>query len=854
LSTLWRLSLRWLARHRGQSLLLLISVALGVAVVVAIDLANQSARRSFALTAQSLSGQATHHLRGGPAGLDEALYHKLRVDLGVQSCAPVVEGLVTATVAPAGALAGTRRTLRLLGLDPFAERDFRHYVADPSQTPLADLSAMLVEPDTVLLSADLARALAVASGGSFGVEVGARHVTLRVAGLLQPGDDTSRRALSGMLICDISTAQEVLGEVGHLSRIDLRMDDASAARLAASLGSQVRLEDAHAQADELSQITRSFELNLSAVSLLVLIVGTFLVYNTVTFFVVGRRPLLGMLRTLGVTRGQIFMLVLGETAVLGAAGAALGIGLGWVLGQGAIRLETRTINDLYFVLTATDTSISWGSLLRGAAVGMVASLLSALVPAREAAAVPPGNALQRSVLETHVSSLVPWLSLAGALLLAVGVALLRAPGQGLRPAFVGLGMLFVGAALLVPLGTTWLLRCVAPLGDRWFGLPGQLAPRAIVRSLSRTGVAVAALMVAVAIIVGIQIMIGSFRETLVDWLGNTLTADVFVRSEAATFSRSDAFDPRIADEVAHFPGVAAVYTARSLRIDEPRYGIIHLMALSGDIASRRRFLWAEGDIDHVWQLMQQGAVLASQPFAYRHGLRDGPGQTVELQTDAGSRSFPVAGIYYDYGTERGEIMLADAIYRRWWSDRNITSVAAWLRPGVDVEGEVAALTAHFKQTGRELQVQSNRTLRQAALTVFERTFAITGALRFLVALVAFIGVLSTLMALQFERVREVATLRALGLTLPQLWGAVLFETGLLGLAAGLFALPVGTLLAWSLIFVINPRSFGWTIAFLPRGAYYAEALGLAVAAGLLAGLGPAWRFSKMDVAASLRVE
>jgi putative ABC transport system permease protein len=297
-----------------------------------------------------------------------------------------------------------------------------------------------------------------------------------------------------------------------------------------------------------------------------------------------------------------------------------------------------------------------------------------------------------------------------------------------------------------------------------------------------------------------------------------------------------------------------VVSARSIPLWSERYGGFRLVAVSGDISrGQRRFLWAAGSVAEVWSAVEKGAVIVSEPFAFHHHLPHAPGSRIELPTDDGPQQFAVAGIFYDYASDRGVVLMDDGIYRQHFRDRLISTVGLFVKPGQPVEALKTALQQQLGES-RGLVWQSNRSLRQAALEIFDRTFAITAALRLLAAVVAFIGVLSTLMALQLERGRELGLLRATGMTVSQLWRMGLCETGLIGLCAGLLALPLGTLLALILIYVINLRSFGWTLGFAPLPVHYLQALAVSVTAALLAGIYPAYRSGQIPPAAAMRDE
>ncbi|MBM3462904.1 MAG: ABC transporter permease [Armatimonadetes bacterium] len=814
MTALLRTSLRFARGHPLQVALLVLGVALGVAVVVAVDLATASARASFASATETVSGRATHQVVA-PAGVTVDVYRRLK--LTVPECAPVVTGTVT--------VVGDGHAMRILGVDPFAEAPFRGYV--PRTVP--DLGGFLTRPGAVF-------AYGRKPGDVLRVAAGGRVARLVVVGTLTSAD------LADVLLCDVSTAQEILG-MTRLSHVDLRLEH-DLENVRALLPPDARLESARQRAEGLQRMTAAFELNLTAISLLVLVVGMFLIYNTITFFVVQRRPQLGILRALGATQGEIFVLVLAETCLLGAAGALLGLALGVALGKGALSLVTRTINDLYYTVPAGGLLISPWLLLKGILLGVGAAAISAVPPALEAARVAPAGVLSRSELERKAGRVVRWATAVGAALLLAAGGLLLAPGRRLDFAFVALALGLLGAAFMVGLLGGLLMRAVTPLATFLGGAPAAMAPRAIARNLSRTAVAMAALMLAVSSIVGVQIMVGSFRATFEAWLDVTLAADIFVSSPYNRVSHAEGFSRAVAGKIRSVPGVARVETARNVPLETPAYGHIQLFAVS-DAGSQGHRL-AAGSIDGF----SSGSVLVSEPFSWRNGIK--PGDTITLPGANGPVQFPVTGVFHDYATERGAVMISDDRYRRHWREPLITSVAVAVAPGANVE-EVAE-RVRARVAGAHLQVRSQKGVRALALTVFDRTFAITSALRVLVAVAAFIGVLSSLMALLLERVREIGLLRALGMTVGQVWRLVLLETALISSAAGLLALPVGAGLAAVLVDAVHPRSFGWTLAFVPRVSYFVEAFVLALSAGLLAAIYPASRFAAVPPGEALRTE
>ena len=853
--TLWNIGWRYFSRHLWQSLLMVLGIALGVAVVVAVDLANVSASRAFDLSVDSVAGRATHQIVGGPQGVDEAIYTELRREGVVRSAAPIVAAYATSPQ-----LGG--RPVQLLGVDPFAEAPFRSYFSAGQTAPVAQLTAFLTRPGAVLVAADIAYRYELDAGSAITLEVAGRSRSGTIVGLLEPQDDLSRRALEGIVLADIATAQELTGRVGRLDRIDLILPEGSEpgqTEIEAFLhtvtqgSATVRVQELEARTGATRQMTAAFRLNLSALSLLALVVGMFLIYNTMTFSVVQRRPLFGTLRCLGVTRREVFGLVIGEALIIGIIGAGLGIGLGIVMGQSAVQMVTRTITDLYFVLTVRGVEIPTVSLLKGGVLGVVATVAAATPPAYEAATVTPRVALSRSGLESKAERAASLAAIGGSALILVGAGTLGLPTTNLIVSFGGTFLVVLGFALLTPLVTKWLMQAVRPPLQRTIGVLGRMAPRDVSKSLSRTAIAVAALMVAMSVTIGISLMITSFRQTVVIWLGEALQGDIVVSAPSVSGLQDvTPVDGQAERIVAKHPAVARVDLLRSATVDSPQGPVDIEAGNSSDYGHGLRYLAREGTVRDTWDLVSEGdAVIVSEPLANRLSLSTS--DYLNLYTDRGLRSFPIAGIYYDYASTRGTAIMSLSTYREAWRDDAVTALVVRLNPDTDPDQVAQDLSAELAAIQR-LLARPNEAIRQAALAIFDRTFAITAALQALATIVAFIGVLSALLALQLEKQRQFGILRALGLTVRELRSLILLETGLMGGVAGALAMPAGFALALALVYVINRRSFGWTLQMVVTIAPFVEAIAVSVLASLLAGIYPALRMGKMAPADALRYE
>ena len=846
--TLRAASVRHLLRHPAQLALALAGLTLGVGTIVAVDIAAASARRAFALSVSAVNGPATHRLSGGPGGIEEAFYvhlvmHPPRSAQVQPHFAPVVSGYVRLG----------ERVLELIGLDPLASSALGgEAAAGAAPALLADPAAArrwFTEPGAVFLSATTAGQLALRPGERFALEVAGVPREARLAGLL-PG----AAGFDALMLTDIAQAQEWLGAPGRLSRIDVRLPAGAAGAaleqaLRAQLPPDVQLTATRARARETFAMTDAFTTNLRAMSLLALLVGTFLIYGAVSFAVLQRRTIIAVLRALGATRAEVLGVVLGEAAALGAAGALLGTLLGVVIGRTLVGLVSRTINDLYFVVAVNELALPGLTVAKALLAGLGTALVAALLPALEVAGSAPRLALARSVIEARAQRLARVLVGLAALLAGLSGACIVLFAHSLFAGFAALFLLLLAVAAVTPAA----LGACARAGVRLAGARSTLARLAledVAASLSRTGVAVAALGMALTAMIGVAVMVESFRGSLQEWLLTTLRADIYVSAPGPGAELSRRLEPQVIQGLLGLPAVRAHSEARRTVVGSP-YGELDVNALRLGPTGGAGFPLTAGEPRAAWRAFEEGAVLISEPLAWR--LRLKLHDWLTLTTAAGPRAFAIAGIYREYGNDRGEVLMELGTYRRLWHDEAIGGLGLYLRPTADVAQVMAQLraAAHARQG---LFIRSNAELRALSMSIFERTFLITRVLYWLAAGVAAIGLVSALLAWELARTRELALLRTLGVTPGGSAALVLLQTLFMGIAAFLAAVPAGLLTALVLTGVINRRAFGWHIDLHLATAQFLNALVLALAAALVAALYPAWRAARAPLAAHLRAE
>lgn len=861
-----RFVLRPMLGEPVRTALTALGVMLGVAVMLAIQLANSGSLRGFSAALDAVSGKAALEITSAPLGVDETLLPGLSWLREFGIATPVIESDVMAI---AGA---SREMLRVIGVDAMRDPALRDYAVSERSSGTAtgmELMALLGKPDSLLLTRTFAQRHHLKQGDSLKLLVGDRERRCTISAILGGGETDGKKgpqsalAAQSLAIMDIANAQVILDKPGRIDRIELRLHEGFKVEVAEQevkqrLGVGLAVTRPQRRSAAVEKMLAAFHFNLTMLSGIALVVGLFLIYNTVSVAVMTRRREIGMLRTLGVTQGQVLRLFLGEATLLGLMGALLGVPLAKVMAEAAIALTSTTVDTLYVATAAQVPALTWGHWAMAFGVALPLSLLAAALPAREAAQVTPVEAM-RSEAGTHASPVSSSLWQAGVpafICLIVGYAAARQPAVAGLPLWGYFACLcaIAGMSLLVPMvlrGTAQLLRGI--LG-RVFGIEGRLAASQIRASTHRLSVSVAALAVSLALTVAIAVMVGSFRQTVLYWVDQTLGADLYVRPGTPPRSQSPpTFSEATIKTLREHPAVLAFDGYRSMdlpyqdRIIKLGTGDFEVQMQHGRIAMKTR-----GDAKAMMrQTKDKGEVFVSESFALRFGVMEG--DLVTLPTAKGDHAFRIAAQFYDYSNDSGTLTMDKSLFQNWFGESLPTHVAMYLRPGADAETVKTELVQHLDGRGF-VAIFTNAGLRQEVLRIFDSTFAITWALEIIAILVAMAGVAATMMTLVLERKEEIRLLRIAGAEAGQVRRTIVIESGLLGAVSQGLGLVVGMLLSLVLIHVINPQSFGWSIQFYTPWLFLLGSTLLTVIGTMIAGLWPARRsVSRTFVASALVV-
>jgi len=783
----WMLAGEWRA-HPGRVVTAALAIAVGVALGFAVHLINASALNEFGRAVRTVNGEADLRVRAaGPEGFDERLYPRLaRID-GVAAASPVIE-------LPAAA---GKTGLTLIGLD---------VLRAASVTPglIGDRNARTAfGEDLVFLSPALLDAAGRRPGQTIDLTAAGRSRTFRIGGKLGAAGEGQMIA-----VMDIAAAQWRFDRLGRIDRVDLRLaQGADAARVqravAAVLPPDAQLADQQSDERTSDNLSRAYRVNLDMLALMALLTGGFLVYSAQSLSVARRRAQFALLRVLGVTRRALLAQVLVEGAIVGGVGAVLGLGIGFALAKGALSVSGGDLGGGYFSGQTPELVFAPGAAAIFLVLGFIAALAGSLLPAREAARAQPAVAL-KNVGDAVDPRIAPRARFALAALGAGGAcALLPAVGDLPLFGYLSMALLLAGGVAAMP----WLARVLlAPAQRLTFKAPAlDLAIKRLWGAPSQAAVALAGIVASTSLMIAMAVMVASFRGSVDEWLGQLLPADLYMRVDGAGLG----LDPETQARLAAAPGVANIQftrtTALRMAADRPP---VALIARPGG--------WAASDIPLMIGRAiapPTGAVpvWVSEPFSRIYGRR--VGDRIDLPIGPGGRTgVVIAGVWRDYARQHGAIAIDARDFERLTGDRARTEASVDLAPGAQPASVIASLRAALPPgLAPRVTFARPRELREMALRIFDRSFAVTYLLEAVAIFVGLTGVAATISAQTLARSKEFGMLRHVGVLRGQIVAMLAAEGGLLGAVGGMAGIGLGLVMSQVLIHVINPQSFHWTM-------------------------------------------
>lgn len=795
----WRLAWR-------QQVMLMLILALGSGVYLAMRLANRAALSGFEQFTSGITRQADFTITGTTGSLDEKWLREMRDALAERPVhlLPVIEETVMPFEEGQTVEIGSGVTWKLVGTDFVSLLNLR------GEAP-AGLSGDAKAAEGVFVSEKLRKAV----GEEVRVVMHEQVISLKVGGVVkeQPGVPTLPET---MLLMDLPAAQKVMQREGKVDRVevvvmrgeafsDLREETGEALNRVANQRWQVSsAEDRRALA---GTMTEAFRLNLTILSLLALFVGGYLIFQALDGVVIRRREEIGVLKSLGVTDGVIQRAFLIEALLLGVIGGGLGLLVGWLGAQAAVGGVSKTVNALYGASSVQSADLHLGEAWLSMSIAIVTSLIAAWWPAREASRTPPVHMLGRkaAVFSGGGWWRAEWLGWA---LMAVAMLLAQ------------LGAWRLSGGTRVPLASyaaalCWLLgsslaaaRLMGLMKPKFESVTIHLGLSHLRKPTVRHRFAVAALASAVAMTAGMAIMVSSFDGTMRGWIERTMKADLYVSSAGAqSASSTHQISATTIERLRGMPEVTEVATLRARGITLKGAPTM-VLGVDGPFTRRQdAYAWVKEPEEVEW--WSDGGAIINESFAERFEVK--VGDALELP---GGHRVSIRGIQADYGNERGAVTISEETFRAWFEGEMAWRVALMLKPGADAE----AVAKQIAEVHPGLSVFTNAHLRREALRIFRQTFSVTYALEVIGVFVAVAGLGLALASLLLERRADLSTLRSLGMTSRQIAAVSAWEGAGVAMAGAAMGLISGGWLGWLLIYRVNKQCFGWTLSFaMPWG-------------------------------------
>jgi putative ABC transport system permease protein len=818
-------------KHLLRCFLTIIGIVLGVAVFVGMHTANQSVLAAFRQTIDRIAGSTQLQVSAGEPGIDESVLKAVQKLPEVRAAAPVIEATVQFG----------KGNLLILGVDLLGDRNLRSYDLESSDTEIDDPLMFLAQPDSLIVAKSFAteNSLAIDSRVPMRTMEGDRVFTVR--GIMKPGGLAS--AFGGNLaIMDIYAAQKVFGRGRKFDRIDIALQDGVSlndgrAKLQKALGPGLNVDLPSSRSEQFEATSHIYNLASNITSVFALFIGMFIIYNTFAIAVTQRRSEIGILRALGAARSQIRTLFLTESLIAGLVGTLAGVGFGIVMARAMAGYIGSLLADVYGIAQQAE-HLEIDPLLIGIAVamGLITSLIAAVIPARNAAGVDPVKALQKgryqSMSEGENRTRRRW-ALACA---AASVATLALNRYSLG-FYAGFLLAVLSAVLLSPALAHWMARMMRPLFAWIRPVEGALAADSLIQAPRRTSGTVAALMLSLALVISLSGVTRASYDSIAEWMRIALNPDLFISTAETVTSRSFVFPASLGPKLRAVAGIDDVQLVRSVRVLVKKTPIMLVAVDIASLARHARLPAVEGDTGEMYRLAAEGkGVIASENFSRLHDCK--LGETLDIPAPAGVLRMPVVGIVRDFSDQQGSLLLQRELFIRYWNDDSVNVFRIYLTPGAD-GARVRQQILDTYGSQQRLFVLTNADLRRYIIRVTDQWFGLTYVQIAVAVLVAVLGIVNALTVSITDRRRELGVLQAVGGLRGQIRHTIWLEAigvGLIGLALGMV---LGAAQLYYTVEIARRDLSGIEIAYVYPFKMALALVPVILAAAFLAAIGPA---------------
>jgi len=847
------ISLRRMWEHKVRTILTVVGIALGVAGYIAVEMITGTLTDSFSRMIDQVAGRVQLQIDAGEAGVEESLLEPLQNHPSLFAALPIIQ---TNTKSADG------QSLLILAVDTLNDKAARDYeMKDSGGHEISDPLLFLNSTNAILLSRDFADRQGYKIDQTIELQTSQGKKPFVIRGLLEPEGPAT--AFGGnFALMDVYAAQIYFGRERKFDRIDLLLKEGKSvdevkAELVAQFGDRYEIMRPQQRTQGVENMVTTFDMSLTVLSMVVLVMGIFIIINTVTTSVLQRRREIGIQRMVGVTRGSIWGLYALEGVLFGAFGAAIGTGAGYFMGRWAVLFFNENISSLFVLVDMSKVSFQWAMALRGALLGILVSLGASLYPAWQATRITPQEVLQfgPSLTMGKGVNLKRWLMLFVPSMIAIAYLVFAPFGYQLTGVRIMMIAILLGGISFTPMAMIALMRLVRGAASGQASTLLRLAADNILRDLGRAAMTVAAFMVGLAVMLQIYLFVTSTKTEVMEWINEALTADLTVTNSAEVATREAVpVTEELGNEMAQIPGVKSVAPLRLLYAD---YGEDRIAVLALDLTSHlneARFRFVKGDPDIVLpKVVANEGVLLTQNLVQRQKMDDA--KEIVLKTPTGKRAFPILGVVMDYTSEHGAVMLNRELYVEAFQDRLVDTFQIYVNPGVDVETVRDAIYANPRmQKDFSLFVLTNREFKAQVVQAMDQLFALAYSLEVLAMIIAFIGIINNLMATVVDRTREIGVIRSIGATRPQVARIFLFQAGLLAVSGALIAVITGFAMATVQMSRIYEIFAGYTVDLRFSVWQIALTMGIAVLTGIIAGVMPARRAAKLTLHEALKYD
>ena len=837
-------------KHLLRTILTTAGIVLGVGVFVGMHTANQSVLFALHKTIDRVAGATQVQVSAGETGFDEDVLERIQALPEVRVAVPVIEAVVDTRLTGQG-------SVLILAVDMTGDRSLRDYdLEEGDEAVVDDPLVFLAQPDSLIVTREFAQRNGLSSGSKVPMRTMEGEKEFTVRGIMGSGGLAS--AFGGNLaVMDVYAAQKVFGRGRKFDRIDVAFQEGHDVErgqeaIGKLLGPGFQVEPPASRGRQFESVLRVYTISMSITSAFALVIGMFIIYNAFSIAVIQRRSEIGILRALGATRGQVRTLFLAESAVAGVVGSAAGLGFGWLIAQGMAGYIGQMLQGVYGVAQHVEEVATEPSLLAlGLAMGIVTSVVAALLPARNAARVDPIQALQKGkyqVLSAGENRLRRNLAIAFGVVSAAVLVF----GSSDLAFYAGFLLASFAALLLAPALALWLTRLLRPLLRFVRPVEGALAADSLIQAPRRTSATVSALMLSLALGIAMGGLARASHESIAEWVDTALDPDLFVTASPTLTARDFLFPGFLGPTIRQVPGVQEVQSVRTPRV--PFRGspvmIVAIEMAQWSRHGRRNVL--EGDPNRMFATTAAGeSLIVSEHLASLKGVRTG--ERVDIETPTGTLSRPVAGIIKDWSDQSGVIFMDRALYREYWNDDRVNTFRVYLEPGASLSAVRQAILERLAGN-RRLFALTNDEVRKYILNLTDQWLGIAYSQIAIAVLVAVLGILNTLTVSITDRRRELGVLQAVGARRTQIRHTVWMEAVTIGVVGLVLGLGLG---AVSLKYVLEmsyrdisgmnlPYMYPWWVA--------AALLPIILGAAFLASLWPAERAVRGSLVQALEYE